>query len=92
MTTHATLRAHSAHLTDGELVRCIRETDRQIADTSTDLETGRALRAVRASLYDHLESRHPHVSPALEAWAESLDDARTYTEVLFAALGPEVTG
>lgn len=45
-------------------------------------------RLVRAWTCDELERRHPEVTSALDAWAESDDTTLSYTEVLIAAVRP----
>lgn len=35
---------------------------------------------------DEIERRHPEITPALDAWVESMDETFTYTEVAIAAI------
>jgi hypothetical protein len=89
MNTLQILTTEAAKRSDQLLADSIRLIDATLASIDAGSDEARAQRMVRAAMYQALESRHPHVDAALEAWA-SLDygvDTRTYSEVLLEALG-----
>lgn len=53
---------------------------------------GKAERLARITIIEILEARHPYVDAVIEEWADSLDDPRTYGQVLAAAIRAGETG
>lgn len=44
-------------------------------------------RMVRATVLGVIEDRHPEILPAVDAWADSLTDTRTYARVVLDEMG-----
>jgi hypothetical protein len=44
-------------------------------------------RLVRATILTVIEGRHPEIIPAIDAWADSLMDTRTYARVVLDEMG-----
>lgn len=86
----APIIAAAQHRSDEQIMDVIYILDRDL-NGMTD-KTGRTaanLRLVRAAMYELIEARYPWLDAILEAWCESDEDDRGYTQVIADALTAE---
>jgi hypothetical protein len=84
MTHTDPIRRMLSTLESDTLIETLTLLDAKIDDPSIDTIEKQADRLVRSLVYTEIEGRFPWIDAALEEWALSVDDLRSYSEVVLA--------